>query len=154
MLIWFLSIWVITANLPYRDSYANTNYYKYQVYQPYIRVLQDVNQRYYLRNEPEILFLDDGRAPYIIHSKSYLRYTFPLPLQRAQSNPKVTQTDVYAQTLKAVLDYQGEYIFLEPKWFDLAKFPSIQAKIDAEYDIVFPNIIDDTSTAAILFKKK
>ncbi len=117
-------------------------------------MLQEINQRFDLSNKPEILFLDDGRASYIIHSKSYLRYTFPLPLQRAQNNPKVALTDIYEQTLKAVLNYQGDYIYLDPSWFNLAKFPPIQAKINAEYEIVFPNGIDDTHPSGFSFQKK
>jgi hypothetical protein len=151
---WALSILIVTTGLPYRDPYANSFYYKLQEYQPRINVLQQIDQEFHLSNEPEILFLGDGLASYIIHAKSYLRYFYPLPLQRAQYNPKLIQTEVYQETLNAALNYQGKYIYLEPSWFDLDSLPAIKSKIDTEYEIVFRAKATQNSREVVLFERK
>ena len=64
-----------------------------------------------------VLYLDDGAGGYVIGKKSYLRYFYPLPLQRARYNPKITYSDFYKSQEKLVLSYKGKYIFANENWF-------------------------------------
>lgn len=112
-----------------------------QFQQNYVEEMADVCQKadeeFQLSDEEEILYLGFGHQCFFIHAKSYLRYYYPLPLERAQKNETIRTLDVYAKTLEKTLNYTGDYILIEPYWFGYQLFPELHEKIDAEYTEVF-----------------
>lgn len=61
-----------------------------------------------------VLYLDDGRGGYCLGNPSYLKYYFPLPLQRL---PEDSDLPCHTESLEAVMNYDGKYIALYDTWF-------------------------------------
>ena len=109
------------------------------------RVYYDLNIEAYEKTEESliamsfdsdetVLYLDGGCAGYCLGNKSYLKYYYPLPLQRLPEN---SELECYRDSLSAVLDYEGKYIALDSSWFfGLQKNQSIKEKIKNEYQII------------------
>lgn len=101
------------------------------------------------RSASSILFLADGTVNYYIRNKSHLRHFLPLPIQRAEGNAKLKNSDVYKNVLAQALAYQGEYIIWDPKWFPLQTVPTLYEKLIDEYDSM-----SDPGERLILLKRK
>ncbi|MBR6842247.1 MAG: hypothetical protein IKM77_08135 [Prevotella sp.] len=84
----------------------------------------------------EILYLDAGSGAFTFNNKSYLRYFYPLPLQRIDAEDPFTETDTYKKVKQKVMDYQGEYITISPDWFFAHENNNdIKKKIENEYEL-------------------
>ena len=101
--------------------------------------LQDLDRRFHLSQQPEILFLSPGDVNYIIRAKSYLRLLAPMPLQRARWNEKLRDTAIFRETKAESLAYHGEYIYLSD-WLFLDHLPELKAKLATEYEPATPKI--------------
>lgn len=107
-----------------------------------------------LNQEEVILYLDAGVAPYFFESRSFCRYFYPLPLQRANSNPKLKETPLYSDTLKHILSYNGRIIILDPNWFCLESQDNLIAeKIRSEYTVLYDQSIENYSGYVIFLRK-
>lgn len=131
------------ANLNYFNSIFHTKYKNYSILADKI-----------LPQNEEILFLSDGTPNYFILNKSYLRYFYPLPLQRVENNSTIIETDIYQETLNKLLQYKGNYILLQPNWFNLNLHPSIKQKIENEYQLIFQFIDERTPSGSIFVYEK
>lgn len=83
----------------------------------------------------DVLFLDGGQGAFVFNNKSYLRYFYPLPLQRVSDDDPFTQTDTYKKVKSKVLAYHGEYLTLAEEWFFMNGNEDIKNKILQEYEI-------------------
>lgn len=107
-----------------------------------------------LNQEEVILYLDDGCAPYFFESRSFCRYYYPLPLQRANSNPKLKETPLYRDTLKHILSYNGRIIILQPNWFCLESQDNrIAEKIKSEYTVISDKSMENYRGYVIFMRK-
>lgn len=84
-----------------------------------------------------VMYLTEGGINYFLPNPSYSRYFYPLPLQRVGLNPKLKETEVYQNTLKSFLNYQGNYIVWQPDWFNLKMFPSLNEYISQNFEEVY-----------------
>lgn len=83
----------------------------------------------------DILYLDDGFGPSIICKKSYLRYFFPIPLQRVDLEDPEYYGE-YKELLDEVSSYNGKYLFINPKWFyAFYENNAVKKKIEKEYKV-------------------
>lgn len=151
---WLLSVLAIRGLGPFRETLANENDYALTTYEPRMKTLRRLDREFDLSRQPEMLFLSDGTANYVIRCRSYLRYFFPLPLQRAQFNEALRGSAVYRQQLAAALAYRGEYVYLEPDWFDLDRHPALKRKLAAEYEAVFAAPREVAVAAVVLLRRR
>lgn len=77
------------------------------------------------------MYLDDGVGSYYMGNKSYLKYYFPLPLQRLNDKMDIK---CRAETLERAMSYDGRYILVYEHWFfDLGYNDEIRKRINSEY---------------------
>lgn len=82
----------------------------------------------------KVLFLDDGLGAYYLKSESYLKYYFPLPLQRLGND---SDLKCHMETMEAALSYDGRYISVYDKWFfNNEKNAEIKDKLQEEYKYI------------------
>ena len=79
------------------------------------------------------LYLDDGNGSYLVGNESYLKYYYPLPLQRLGEDSTL---ECYTSSLEKVLNYEGKYISVYEKWFFGEKNSKIKEKIEQEYKYI------------------
>jgi hypothetical protein len=102
--------------------------------------LQELDRKFHLSQEPEILFLSPGDVNYIIRAKSHLRQMAPVILQRAkEKDSPLRNTELFRRTLDDVLAYHGTYIY-HSVWLPLEFYPELEAKLTTEYEPVTPKI--------------
>ncbi len=63
-----------------------------------------------------MLYLDDGRAAYYFGERSWLRHTYPLPLQR--NNPRLATSDVRTNSLRRAEEFSGRCVVLYREWIN------------------------------------
>lgn len=81
----------------------------------------------------EILYLDDGTGAFLFSNKSYLRYFYPLPIQRIAEDEAFAQSETYISTYKKLLSYTGEYIVYDDEYMGRTKHPQIEQLISDNY---------------------
>ncbi len=84
----------------------------------------------------EVLYLDAGLGAFIFTNKSYLRYFYPLPLQRIGDKDSFAKTKTYKDVKEKVMKYNGKYITLDDKWFFWRGHEDIKQKISNEYELI------------------
>ena len=154
LVTWILSVFVLTDEIPLRPPYPNMIYSKLVEYEQRKQTYLQIDSEYKLSDEPEVLYLGNGIVNYFIRSKSYLRYFFPLPVQRVKTNGHLINTDLHREQYQAILDYQGNYIYAEPHWFGLELWPEFQGKVDREYEIVFHKVFEFAGHEIAVFRRK
>lgn len=101
-----------------------------QAYVETEKVLEEIN----FDKTQEVLYLDDGFGAYCLEAPSYLKYFFPLPLQRL---PEDSQLECYVDALKKVHEYEGRYISVYENWFFKGdKYQELKNKIKNEYEYI------------------
>jgi len=158
IIVWTFSIILPTYKIPVlRSVFANPNpiYYKQHFHNIRENVYIDVNDRFNLSEQEEILFLSDGIANFYIRSKSYLRHFAPHSLQIGKKSKDYFNTDLFRETLAKTLDYTGEYILLNPNWFKLDTIMKLNNKINNEYYEVYDYENNSFSAASVkIFKRR
>jgi hypothetical protein len=103
--------------------------------------LQDLDRKFHLSQEPEMLFLSKGDSNYVLRTKSYSRYFAPLLLERAKARESFhgRQREVFQSMLDDALAYQGKYVYLADN-IPLDYLPELKAKLKREYEPVSPLI--------------
>ena len=135
-------IYFITNIIPaykkilFMDPYCNNCNYNKTYYEEYNQKFSLMSEKYDLLSQPHILFLTSGKASYFIKTKSYLRQTYPLSLQRVDVNPAIKKTKSYHTALNRSLNYSGDYIIIDREWFNLEIIHTLDDKIKAEYELV------------------
>ena len=110
--------------------------------------------------DAEMMYLDDGLGAYYLPNESYLRYYFPLPLQRLADS----DLECYVQTKREALEYEGKYISVYESWFFRESNNDIKEKVEKEYEYIASyaryspsqNIFDDDFEAKefMLYQRK
>lgn len=106
-----------------------------------------INQKFHLDQEPALLYLDPGDAPYFFRANSSCRYIAPLPIQRDAPGWDLTGLPQYWEEYDCVMDYTGQYIVFDAgnhydgitDWFSESfedRLPIMQ-KIHSEYQLVY-----------------
>ncbi len=81
-----------------------------------------------------VMYLDCGIGAFMFSNKSYLKYFYPLPLERIKATDEFAQTTTYKETKKKAMEYSGEYIVLQEAWFCVhGNNMDILEKIKKEY---------------------
>ena len=83
-----------------------------------------------------IMFLDGGFGAFYFSNSSYLRYFYPLPLQRTSSSDEFAKSSLYQKEKRKALLYGGDYITLDEKWFSRGNNEDILKKIEREYELL------------------
>ena len=97
----------------------------------------DAETAFALSGQPELLYLDPGDAPYFFKAKSACRYLCSLPVQRDSPDWNISTLDAYKQDYNCIMNYTGDYIVSDYKWFNASYHPEIKNKIDSEYTKVW-----------------
>lgn len=85
----------------------------------------------------KILYLDSGFAPSVFPTKSYLRYLYPLPIQRFNEQfSEFVNTNTFSSVKQQILDYDDNIIICDWDWFFTNEHPEIQEKIEKEYVLI------------------
>lgn len=106
-----------------------------------------INERFHLDQEPALLYLDPGDAPYFFRANSSCRYVCPLPVQRDAPGWDLSVLPAYKEEYDCIMAYQGRYIVFDAgnhydgvtDWFSESyshRLPLMQ-KIHAEYRLVY-----------------
>ena len=136
------------------SSVSYINLYEKKTYANYSRRNMIENELYVgckLGND-SVLFLDDGTGAFYFSNKSYLRYFYPLPLQRISKKDPFAKMPTYIDTKKKALSYNGEYLILKKTWFlSFGNNDDIYNKIIAEYNL--KNVILTPRYSWKLYKK-
>jgi len=74
---------------------------------------QAINALYHLDQQPSVLYLEPGDAPYFIHANSSCRYIAALIIARYRDNWNLTNLPQYWEEYNCVASYQGKYIVME-----------------------------------------
>lgn len=84
--------------------------------------------------EAVCMYLDDGIGSYYLGNESYLKYYFPLPLQRLSDT---MDAGIRTETLEKAMGYDGKYILVYDNWFfALGYNDDLRKKIDLEYKYI------------------
>jgi hypothetical protein len=102
-------------------------------------VYGEIEREFGLTAGEEVLYLADGVPTYYLESRSYLRYYYPLPIERADRNPALRDTDVYRATIAEALRYDGRVVVHHHEWLALSDYPRLQRKLEAEYCRAYRN---------------
>ncbi len=102
-------------------------------------IQDDYIEKYLAEKECElgkdsVMYLDCGIGAFMFSNKSYLKYFYPLPLERIKATDEFAQTTTYKETKKKAMEYSGEYIVLQEAWFCVhGNNMDILEKIKKEY---------------------
>jgi hypothetical protein len=69
-----------------------------------------INAHYNLTNQPSLLYLDPGDAPYYFHANSSCHYIAPMPVERSTNRWNITYLPQFNETYNCILAYKGKYI--------------------------------------------
>ena len=72
--------------------------------------VSEIQERFHISDEPSVLYLDAGVAPYYLKANSSGRYICPLPFQRDSPNWNLTGTKAFQRTYADIVGYDGDYI--------------------------------------------
>ena len=94
-------------------------------------------------NNGSVLYLDGGVGLYYCRKPSYLRYFYPLPIQRIDENESnFVKSATFVETKSKILNYQGLFLTLDSAWF--FKYPHNEIKniilSYEKYDVI-PSVI-------------
>lgn len=82
-----------------------------------------------------VLYLDDGTGAYTLGVKSYLKYFFPLPVQRIADDAEYSDLPCRVDSMEKIESYGGEYVTVYEKWiFEKGKNENIRRKLEDEYE--------------------
>ncbi|MEI8373582.1 MAG: hypothetical protein WCJ35_12215 [Planctomycetota bacterium] len=95
--------------------------------------LQEMDRRFHLSEEQEMLFLAPGDANYVIRAKSSSRYYGPTLLQRAHNSKRLQDSLQFREMVAEALAYHGNYIYYSD-WLPLDHLPELEAKLKTEYE--------------------
>ena len=70
----------------------------------------EIQERFHISDEPSVLYLDAGVAPYYLQANSSGRYICPLPLQRDSPEWNLTANYAFQRTYADAMSYNGTYI--------------------------------------------
>lgn len=153
--VFYVVLLSVTAIWMVFNSFMGYHYVTYskestQFIQTNMQLRDELN----LNSDGVILYLDDGIAPYFFESRSFCRYYYLLPLQRANFNPKLSETSLYSDTLMDILSYDGRIIILQPSWFCLGSQDNrIAEKIKSEYIVISDQPMENYRSYVILMRK-
>lgn len=116
---------------------ANNHHYQHQV----------------LGDGDSILTLDAGVSHLWMSNTSYLRYFYPLPLQRITDDSEFKTSKTYKSTKEKVMNYTGMYIVIDSAWYyGNAKQDDIKCYIESNYDKV-DKIMDIANNGYTIYSK-
>jgi hypothetical protein len=129
LFIWVLSNSPIGLNFTYIKSSAGNEW------------LDSLDREFHLSEQDTLLYLDSGIFPYYYRTKSSCRYFYPLPIQRANTNPYLYETKPYAETYNCIMNYSGEFVILSPSWFGITQDDKkdLKDKLYTNYSVVYSN---------------
>lgn len=115
--------------------------------------------------EDDVFFMDSGIGAFYFANKSYLRYFYPLPLERIRESDPYASTDAYKEIKQKAMDYEGQYVVIQKDWFlSDGNNADILQKIDSEYflekEIIIPNyswqlfISKEANSTLSIYKRK
>lgn len=123
-----VTVWYIAA-----FSIISTNVKKYiecdiQSYEETDDFLRKIN----FDKSETCLYLDDGKGAYYLGNPSYLKYFFPLPLERLDEESTLKS---HVDSLDLVMNFDGKYISVYDDWFfGEDRYQMIRAKVNSEYE--------------------
>lgn len=83
-----------------------------------------------------ILYLDSGFSPSIFPMPSYLRYLYPLPIQRFNEQfSNFASSSTFNIVKQQILNYDDNIIVCDWDWFFTNEHPEIKEKLEKEYMI-------------------
>lgn len=124
---------------PYSDSVPSSSATYRDVVGVERAVYGEIEREFDLTTREKVLYLADGVPTYYLESRSYLSYYYPLPIERADRNPSLRNTDIYRATLEEALRYDGRVIVHHHEWLALSDYPRLQRKLEAEYCPAYRN---------------
>lgn len=89
-----------------------------------------INAEFHVNDQPVVLYMDAGNAPYYYGVPSACRYIQPLPVWR-----NVHDTNAYRETRDCILNYKGNYIISTPGWVEHDE--TIRQPVMKNYSVVF-----------------
>ena len=99
---------------------------------------------YHIDQQPSVLYLDYGDAPYWLHANSSCRYIAPLMIARSRDDHNLSYLKEYQEEYQCIMQYQGQYIIMETDdpiadWFgeNQTGRATIMQKIHRNYTLVY-----------------
>lgn len=99
-----------------------------------------------------VLHLNDGSGVLWIKNPSYLRYFYPLPIQRIEDNAIFTTHETYISTKSKLLAYQGDWIVLDSAWFFSYPHLDIAEWLNSNYDM-YGKVYGVTNNGYLMYQK-
>ena len=100
----------------------------------------------------KILYLDSGYSPSIFLTPSYLRYLYPLPIQRFNEQlSDFASSKTFSEVKQQILKYDNSIIVCDWDWFFINEHPEIKEKLELDY-MVTDSIYQVEFTTGIMEK--
>ncbi len=106
----FFAVWYVVYYSVLSSSFSVYYRENLQTYEMTDNALSKIN----FDRKETVLYLDDGKGAYYLGNPSYMKYYFPLPLQRLPEDSKLL---CHTESYDAVMNYDGKYISLYEEWF-------------------------------------
>ena len=113
-------------------------------YQRHVSDAQYIFSRFHIDQQPFVLYLDYGDAPYFLHANSSCRYISPLIVARSRDDHNLSYLPEYQEEYQCVMQYQGQYIIMGPDdpiadWFgeNQTVRATIMEKIHQNYTLAY-----------------
>jgi hypothetical protein len=104
-----------------------------------MQVFSEIDRQYQLSVEPCVLYLECSQASYYLGAPSFLRWFYPVPIQRVHSNPSLLDNKVHFDALRDLTEYSGRFVILDATWmrYSAELVPKMNEKLEAEYEEVW-----------------
>ena len=133
------------------------NISQYGFFKPYFQNTREdyfsykrLDKIYKLSNQKSILFLSNGLFTYYFNSPSHCKEFFPYTLQHF-AGTNYSDSVFFKNEKDCFLSYSGEYILLQPDWFDFNNLEVLRNKIDDEYFLIHKS--ENSSRCIEIYKK-
>lgn len=142
--------------ITFLSSISHINIFEKKIYSQSLQVMKDKNNITVgsRLGAGSIMFLDSGIGAFLFCNRSYLRYFYPLPLQRINSSDEFSKTQTYKLIKEKALAYSGDYLTLDKEWFmSKDNNDDIYNKINNEY-LLFKKISFNGYSWSLFKKEK
>ena len=124
----FFAAWYVLLISVLSPSFALYNSENDRAYRLTEKTLSSLD----IDKQEAVLYLDEGLGAYHLGNRSYLKYYFPLPLQKL---PEDSQLPCFTESYDAFMKYEGEYISVYEDWFFVGgRCPELRQYIDDHYE--------------------
>jgi hypothetical protein len=104
---------ILAVAIPLHSAWGWYTTYETNFYGTRMQDADTINANWHLDQQPEVLYLEPGDAPYFIHANSSSRYISPLPVERNRDGWNITYLPEYQEDYNDIWNYNGTFLIEE-----------------------------------------